>query len=139
MCDMKRSEQKVENTWKMEDIYASMEAYEADVQKVQALLKEYEALQGTLEKDAEHLLQTLMLDEQISMIYSELAVYANQKYHEDTGNAVYQKLTGEVQTLGVQMMQSTSWLQPELLALPEEVLESFFCITQDTSEPDDAI
>ena len=53
VCDMKRSEQRVENTWKMEDIYASMEAYNADVQKVQALLKEYEALQGTLGKDAE--------------------------------------------------------------------------------------
>ena len=51
MCDMKRSEQRVENTWKMEDIYASMEAYNADVQKVQALLKEYEALQGTLGTD----------------------------------------------------------------------------------------
>lgn len=68
MCDMKRSEQRVENTWKMEDIYASMEAYNADVQKVQALLKEYEALQGTLGKDAECLLRALMLDEQISMI-----------------------------------------------------------------------
>ena len=76
---MKRSEQKVENTWKMEDIYASMEAYHADVQKVQALLQEYEALQGTLGMDAGHLLRALMLDEQISMIYSELAVYANQR------------------------------------------------------------
>lgn len=126
VCDMKRSEQKVENTWKMEDIYASMEAYNADVQKVQALLKEYEALQGTLGKDAEYLLRALMLDEQISMIYSELAVYANQRYHEDTGNAVYQKLTGEVQTLGVQMMQSISWFQPELLALPEARLTQYY-------------
>ena len=126
MCDMKRSEQRVENTWKMEDIYASMEAYNADVQKVQALLKEYEALQGTLGKDAECLLRALMLDEQISMIYSELAVYANQRYHEDTGNAVYQKLTGEVQTLGVQMMQSISWFQPELLALPEARLTQYY-------------
>ena len=126
MCDMKRSEQRVENTWKMEDIYASMEAYNADVQKVQALLKEYEALQGTLGKDAEYLLRALMLDEQISMIYSELAVYANQRYHEDTGNAVYQKLTGEVQTLGVQMMQSISWFQPELLALPEARLTQYY-------------
>ena len=62
---VKRSEQRVENTWKMEDIYASMEAYNADVQRVQALLKEYEALQGTLGKDAEYLLRALMLDEQI--------------------------------------------------------------------------
>ena len=65
-------------------------------------------------------------DEQISMIYSELAVYANQRYHEDTGNAVYQKLTGEVQTLGVQMMQSISWFQPELLALPEARLTQYY-------------
>ena len=74
MCDMKRSEQRVENTWKMEDIYASMEAYNADVQKVQALLKEYEALQGTLGKDAEYLLRALMLDEQISMMEMVLDV-----------------------------------------------------------------
>ncbi len=64
------------------------------------------------------------------MIYSELAVYANQRYHEDTGNAVYQKLTGEVQTLGVQMMQSISWFQPELLALPEARLTQYY-----TEEP----
>ena len=61
-----------------------------------------------------------------SSIYSELAVYANQRYHEDTGNAVYQKLTGEVQTLGVQMMQSISWFQPELLALPEARLTQYY-------------
>lgn len=122
VCDMKRSEQKTENTWKMEDIYPSMEAYEEDVKRLQRLSDRYAAMKGTLGDGAQALLQVLKLGEEIRMLYSELAVYANQKNHEDTGNAVYQKLVGEAQTLGVQLSQILSWMEPELLALPEEQL-----------------
>lgn len=59
-------------------------------------------------------------------IMSRMIVYSNQHYHEDTGNAVYQKLAGEAQTLSVQFSQACAWVEPELLALKPEWLAQYF-------------
>ena len=45
---MKRTEQKIENTWKLEDIYASREAYEKDAAALKAQIAEFSGYQGKL-------------------------------------------------------------------------------------------
>ncbi len=123
---MKRSEQKTENTWKMEDIYALQADYDADVRRLEGLLGQLAACQGTLGEGADRLLAAMQLDEEIRRTYERLSVYAGQRYHQDTGDAVYQKLNGEAQILGVKVAQADAWLNPELLALPEEKLAGYF-------------
>ena len=43
---MKRTEQKIENTWKLEDIYASREAYEKDAAALKAQIAEKTGCNG---------------------------------------------------------------------------------------------
>ncbi len=52
-------------------------------------------------------------------------VYANQKYHEDTGNPVYQDLADKAGVIVVQTESATSFSTPEILSIPEETLERF--------------
>ena len=55
----KRSEVRVEDTWNLESIYPSVEAWEADFQRVTGMLEGIRAGQGTLGDSAQALLQAL--------------------------------------------------------------------------------
>ena len=123
---MKRTEQKIENTWKLEDIYASKEAYEKDAAALKAQIAKFSGYQGKLGDGPQMLLEILKKRDAMAEVMSRMIVYSNQHYHEDTGNAVYQKLAGEAQTLSVQFSQACAWVEPELLALKPERLAQYF-------------
>ena len=106
---MKRAGQKIENTWKLEDIYASREAYEKDAAALKAQIAEFSGYQGKLGDGPQMLLEILKKRDAMAKIMSRMIVYSNQHYHEDTGNAVYQKLAGEAQTLSVKFSQACAW------------------------------
>ena len=120
---MKREEVANEYKWRMEDLYPSTEAWEADYQKVSdsiALLKSFE---GTLADSAENLLKMQEAYDEINWITEKLHVYANQRFHENTANAFYQGLAGRVQVLEVQLMEAVAYIEPEILAIPAAQIE----------------
>ena len=80
-------------------------------------MEEFSSLEGTLAQGVTQAAAAMKLYEDMSFLYEKLHVYANQKYHEDTANAKYQKMSGEMQILETRLGQSTSWLEPELLSL----------------------
>lgn len=122
---MKRQEQKTENTWNMQDLYANEELFDADVKKLEAMMEEFSKFEGTLGQGVQQLAEAMKQYEELNFIYERLHVYANQKYHEDTANAKYQKMSGEMQILETKLGQKLSWMEPELLALPSETLDSY--------------
>lgn len=121
-----RAEQKTEDTWNMEDLYASEDLYDKDREKTERMMERFSSFQGRLSRGPKELLETLRLYEKMNRTFEKLYVYANQKYHEDTANAKYQKMSQEAQLLGTRLSQCTAWLEPELLTLPEEKLGSYF-------------
>lgn len=121
-----RQEQRLEDTWNMEDLYASGEQYDQDVRKLEAMMKDFASYEGSLSQGPEQFGKVLNLYEKMNQVFENLYVYANQKYHEDTGNGIYQKMSGEAQILATRLNQSTSWLEPELLSLPKESVEGYF-------------
>lgn len=129
-----REEQKTADTWNMQDLYASEELYQEDVQKLEKMTEEFSGYQGSLGQGAGQLWKVLELYAAMNEIFEQVYVYANQKYHEDTANAKYQKMSGEAQILSTRLGQSSSWLEPELLALPETVLEGYFAEEEKLSE-----
>lgn len=122
---MKRQEQKTENTWNMQDLYANEELFDGDVKKLEAMMEEFSKFEGTLGLGVQQIEEAMKQYEELNFIYEKLHVYANQKYHEDTANAKYQKMSGEMQILETKLGQKLSWMEPELLALPKETLDSY--------------
>ena len=96
---MKREEQKIENTWKMEDMYSSDQAMENDLDKALKMISEYNKYKDNVSKNKETLLDYLKFNDEINLIAEKVYVYSNQKYHEDMTNSKYQTYSGKAQKL----------------------------------------
>ena len=119
---MKRSDQKIENTWRLEDIFESLEDYKKEVEEINQLLEKLEGYQGKL--DQGHQLYHMFQDyEVLSKLFSRVYVYANQLNHQDTGNAESQKLCGECDLLAMKVNMTCSYIDPEILSIDEKRLE----------------
>ena len=60
---MKREEQKIENTWKMEDMYSSDQAMENDLDKALKMISEYNKYKDNVSKNKETLLEYLKFND----------------------------------------------------------------------------
>lgn len=107
----------------MEDLYATNELWEEDFAKLQKGIEEMRAFEGTLAQSAENLLKMQEKSDELNQLLENVYVYANQKLHEDTANAYYQGLAGRAQMLMMNLSEVTSYIEPEILSIPEEVLE----------------
>lgn len=119
---MKRQEQQVENTWRLEDIYENEDLFSQDAERLDARMDQFAGLQGTLKDGSKALLKVMQLYEEMNQIFEKLYVYANQRNHEDTANAKYQKMSGEMNIVAARLSQVTAWLESEILELDEAVL-----------------
>ena len=120
-----RQEQRTEDTWKMQDLYATEEQLDADVKELEHMMEWFCSMKGTLSQGTDRLLEVLRLYEEINFVFEKLYVYANQKLHEDMANAKYQEMSGRMQILASRVSQAGAWLEPEVLALPREVLDGY--------------
>jgi len=121
----KRSEVRVEDTWNLETIYPSVEAWEADFQRVTGMLEGIRAGQGTLGESAGALLQALQRRDEAGEILGRLYVYAHMRFHQDTAESQYQALADRVTTLASEMNAAGSYMTPEILEIPQEKLAGY--------------
>jgi oligoendopeptidase F len=119
----KRSDIPTEYTWDLESIYARDEDWEHDFQTLQQKLPELIALKGTLAQSGEALLRVLQKRDEIAEMIEKLYVYASKRRDEDTTNSTYQGMTDRAMQLYVEVSTSSSFIEPEILALPQERLD----------------
>lgn len=130
---MKRQEQKTEDTWNMQDLYQTEEDFAEDKRRLERMLETFVSHKGTLADGTEEFVSALHAYVNLSRTFEKLYVYANQRYHEDTANARYQQMSGDMQVLATKLGELTSWLEPEILALPGEELER--AVSEEAMEP----
>lgn len=120
-----RSETDEKYHWKIEDLYETDQLWEKDYEKVLEELKKEPQYKGRLAESEEMLYRALSESDETEQAVEKLYVYANQKYYEDTGNAVYQNLAGKSQNLMTMFYAKYSYQEPEILEMPEEKLKAF--------------
>lgn len=121
----KRSEVEKQFTWAIEDLYATDELWEKEYNEIKESLPKVAEYKGKLGESAKTLLEFLKMSDQLSILMERVYVYANQRYHEDTNNSVYQDLADKAGVLAVQMDSAFSFATPEILSISEEDLEKF--------------
>jgi len=121
----KRSEVDKRYTWAIEDLYATDELWLEEYNKIKEMLPKIAEYQGKLSQSAESLFGYLKLSDELNQLLERVYVYANQKYHEDTANPVYQDLSSKAGTLYVQVNSATAFATPEILSIPEERLKQY--------------
>lgn len=121
-----RSARAAQDQWAIQDLYATDEAWEADLQKVKALIGQIPAYTGKLGTSADALYDYMQLDEKISLLLDDLSNYAQRRSDEDTRMARYQAMTDRITAVWVEASAAASFETPELLAIPDETLEAFY-------------
>ena len=121
-----RNEIPLRDRWATEDLYASDELWEQELQHMVAQGQEMAAYAGTLGRDAKTLLAYMKLLEDVQVRSSQLSNYAQRKGDEDTRVAAYQAMGSKFSAAFVELNASISFETPELLAIPDETLERFY-------------
>lgn len=129
----KRSEVNKESKWAIEDLYLSDDLWQDEYDKLGNMLTKVSEYRGKLSESAKILLDFMKLSDELRMMMERVYVYANQKYHEDTANPVYQDLADKSGVLMVQMDSVFSFAVPEILSIPEEKLKQFMEDEKDLS------
>ncbi len=126
----RRDELAPEQTWNLQSIYADNDQWEADFQKVDALLPELEALAGTLGTSGTALLHGLQLRDAAGLILGRLYAYAHMRRDENTADPFYQAFDERCTSLWARMAAATAFFAPEVLQVNDATFERFL---QETS------
>lgn len=123
---MERSEQKTQDTWKMEDMFETDALWEESCQQIKERMPNLMEFQGRLSESAAVLFQAVKERDVIGQQLERIYVYANQKLHEDTRRSVYQDFAARADSLMVKFDSACAYFEPEILAISEEKLQQFF-------------
>ena len=121
-----RCEIPVEDTWATEDMFASDEVWEEELAKLASVKDVIPTYAGLLGKDPQKLLEYLQQEEELDVKGSLLANYCMRKADVDTRDAKYQAMTGKFMSTIVMLNATASFSTPEIMAIPEDVLEGFY-------------
>ena len=129
-----REELKEEYTWNLGDIYDSDGKWAEEFAALEAVPSELDKYRGKLGDGAEELLSFLRLDDEISLRLEKLAGYAGCKADQDLGNGFYQDMRGKAMRRCVEASEASAFARPEIMAIPEEKLESFYAARPELEE-----
>ncbi|MDO5293171.1 MAG: oligoendopeptidase F [bacterium] len=122
----KRNEIDEQYKWAITDLYADDSQWQKEYDEVLALGTLLSGYEGTLAESADHFYEFLVKSDQMNKLLERVYVYANQRYHEDTSNAEYQKLSDMASNLMVTVSSGISFAPSEILAIDEERLNQFY-------------
>lgn len=122
----KREEQNLADCWALEDLFASDEQWEKAVEEFPEKMRHFSGFAGHLGEDGETLLKAMQTLDDLNCAFERIYVYANQKYHQDTGNGKYQEMAARTARMSAQLEHAAAFVEPELLAVPSGRLETFF-------------
>lgn len=111
--------------WAIEDLYKNDEDWKSDYELLKSRIPELAKFRGRLGESAQVLLSMQKLSDELNQLLEKVYVYANQRLHENTDNSTYQNLASQAQGLLVELSESMSFVEPELMELPDGTIETF--------------
>ena len=120
-----RNEIAEKDTWRLEDIFPSDDAWEREFQEVKTMIPGIKKFQGRLGESAATLYEALQFQDQLLERLGKLHAYSHMRYDQDTTNSFYQALDDRMRNLYAQAASQLSFIVPELLSIAEEKLNAF--------------
>ena len=115
----------VEDTWRLEDIFATDQAWEDEFKDIQDSLPKGEQYKGKLGESADVLWNALQFQDGITERLGRLYTYSHMRYDQDTGNTFYQGMDDRAKNLYSQASSVFSYIVPEILSIDEETINRF--------------
>ena len=123
---LKRSEVPQENTWKLEDIFASDDEWFKEYESLKEIPGRAAEFAGKISKDPACLLEYMKLQDEIGIRLGSLYTYASCRSDEDTANNYYQDMSGKARSVMVGIMGAAAFSGPEIMSIPDDVMENFY-------------
>lgn len=120
-----REDVATQDTWRLEDVFASDEVWEKEFNEVKGLIPSVQEYQGKLGESAEQLYDALQLQDRLLERLGRLYTYAHMRYDQDTTNSFYQGLDDRIKNLYSQAGSALAFIVPEILAVDEEKIKGF--------------
>ena len=120
---MERSEVDRKYLWKTEDIFPSDEAWEKSYAEAEQML-DFSEFEGKLGKIENYVAYNQRL-EQVAAKVERLYLYAHMRHDEDARISKYTAMQSRATSLYVRLSSEIAFVEPELTALDESVLQSF--------------
>lgn len=124
---LKREQVAVEDTWAVEDIYKTEEAFLADVNQIEKMSQKLTKFtESYLNESGVHLLEYYKELEEIYVLLDKGLSYAGRNADVDTANTHYQALEGKVMTLYYKLQELTASVDSYIVAMTDEKISQFF-------------
>jgi oligoendopeptidase F len=111
--------------WKLEDMYPTDGAWEADFKRLEAMIPRAAAFKGKLGESAASLLAALQLQDSLGQLAGRLGSYASMRRDQDNRVPTYLGMVDRMQGLGSRLRTATAFEDPEILAIEPAKLELF--------------
>ncbi len=123
---LKRSEVKVEDTWDLSALFASIEEWEATLAEIEKLTEEVAAMEHHVADSAKQLCTLLDKDCETDLKLSLCFSYASRLFDQDQSNTKHQAMSAKVMSIYAKYAAKTAFIKPEILEISAETLESFY-------------
>ncbi|GAA0744632.1 oligoendopeptidase F [Ideonella azotifigens] len=124
-----RGEIPAEYRWDFTAIYANWAAWDADMQRMEALMADFGKLQGSLKKGPAALLKAYQTMDEIGKLQTKLYAYPQLQKDADGRD---QEVAGRFQralAVFARFDAASAWFQPELLTLPQAKVKGWLAAT----------
>ena len=120
-----RAEVPLEQTWALESIFASDDAWEAAYSAAAERLGGLEAYRGHIAEGPGTLLAALRLADDVNEAVSRVYVYASLRRSEDATNTRYGEMADRAIGLASRAAAAAAYLSPAIAALPDETIAAW--------------
>ncbi|BAC13172.1 thimet oligopeptidase [Oceanobacillus iheyensis HTE831] len=121
----KRDEIPTDLTWKLEDIFASDDAWKEELKSLREEFPKITEFKGKLHESADTLYSLFKMQDELSQRLGMLYTYAHMRYDQDTTNSFYQGLNAQAENLITIASSNLSYIVPEILSIEENKLQQF--------------
>jgi oligoendopeptidase F len=121
----RRDEVPIEHTWNLGLMYADDATWERDVAQLEAMIPDIAALQGSIGSGAAALLRILKLRDDVGVRMYQLYRYASHRQDSDSTDPAGQALAERAGSLVAKIGAATAFVEPEILAIPEETITAW--------------
>jgi oligoendopeptidase F len=118
-----RADVPTEYKWDLSSMYASDEAWKADVARFEAMLPRISEYSGKLGKNGKTLLAALRTADDLNQLLGNIYVFAGLAHFQDQSVSEYAERFSQARALNAKLEETTAFMRPELLAIPPQKLE----------------
>ena len=120
-----RSKVKTEDTWDLASLFKSDDEWEKAFTAWEKQAAKYEKFRGTLGDGPAALAKLFEFDCEFDRMAERIGTYASLKTTEDMADSRYQRMLGRYEHAATIAAEKTSFIRPEILALPDKKLKEY--------------